>query len=75
LITLLQVIMMKSSSFLRGLHRPMNAIRGGNSGRTHLHKVCVTDGELNGKYTKYPTSCIPVKSLSAIYDGTKVSNG
>ena len=33
-----------------------------------------SDGELNGKYTRYPTSCISVSSLSAIYDGTKVSN-
>jgi hypothetical protein len=49
--------------------------KGKNFGRTHLHKVCASDGELNGKYTKYPTSCISVNSLRAIYDGTKVSNG
>ena len=35
----------------------------------------VSDGELNGKNTRYPTSCISVNPLSAIYDGTKVSNG
>ena len=38
-------------------------------------KSWASDGELNGKYTRYPMSCISVNSLSAIYDGTKVSNG
>ena len=38
-ISLLQVNMIISSSFLRDLHRPTNATKGKNSGRTHLHKA------------------------------------
>ena len=38
-ISLLQVTMIKSSSFLRDLHRATNATKGKNSGRMHLHKA------------------------------------
>ena len=38
-ISLLQVIMMKSASFLQELHRTYERIRGGHSGRTGLNKV------------------------------------
>ena len=38
-ISLLQVIMMKSASFLQELHRTYERIRGGHSGRTGLDKV------------------------------------
>ena len=38
-ISLLQVIMMKSASFLQELHRTYERIKGGHSGRTGLDKV------------------------------------
>ena len=38
-ISLLHVIMMKSTSFLQELHRTYERIKGGHSGRTDLGKV------------------------------------
>ena len=47
----------------------------GKTPEERISKSWASDGELHGKYIRYPTSCILVNSLSAIYDGTKFQTG
>ena len=49
---LLQVIMMKSGSFLWELHRTYERIKGGYSGRTDLCKVDYVVDNIGGRWRK-----------------------
>ena len=66
-ITLLQVIMMKSSSFLRELHRTYERIKGGYSGRTDLCKVDYLVYNIGGRWKV--TLELKLKKISRVNKG------